>query len=70
TAPEYQTSAGQLVQLIVDEVDGQQTVECVFSTKMMAHRVVQDVSSLLQKRSSSGYGAVYYRTVTVAQMLG
>lgn len=70
TAPEYETSAGQLVQLFVDEVDGQQTVECTFSSKMMAHRVVQDVSSLLQKRSSSGYGAVYYRTVTVAQMLG
>lgn len=70
TAPEYETSAGQLVQLFVDEVDGQETVECVFSTKLMAHRVVQDVSSILQKRSSSGYGAVFYRTVTVAQMLG
>lgn len=70
TAPEYETSAGQLVQLFVDDVDGQETVECVFSTKMMAHRVVQDVSSILQKRSSSGYGAVYARTVTVAQMLG
>lgn len=70
TAPEYETSAGQLVQLFADEVDGQQTVECVFSTKLMAHRVVQDVSSILQKRSSSGYGAVYYRTATVAQMLG
>lgn len=70
TAPEYQTAAGQLVQLFADEVDGQETVECVFSTKLMAHRVVPDVSSLLQKRSSSGYGAVYYRTVTVAQMIG
>jgi hypothetical protein len=70
TAPEYETTAGQLVQLIVDDVEGVETVECVFSTKMMAHRVVQDVSSILQKRSSSGYGAVYKRTVTVAQMLG
>jgi Uncharacterized protein conserved in bacteria (DUF2184) len=70
TAPEYETAAGQLVQLIVDDVEGQKTVECVFSSKMMAHRVVQDVSSVLQKRSSSGYGTVFYRTVTVAQMLG
>lgn len=70
TAPEYETSAGQLVQLFADEVDGQETVECVFSSKMMAHRVIQAPSSLMQKRSSSGYGVMYYRTVTVAQMLG
>jgi hypothetical protein len=70
TAPEYETTAGQLVQLIVDEVEGQETVSCVFSTKMMAHRVVMDVSSFLQKRSSSGYGAVWWRTVTCAQMIG
>jgi hypothetical protein len=70
TAPEYETAAGQLVQLFVDEVDGQATVECVFSAKMMAHRVVQDVSSIVQKRSSSGFGAIFFRTLTVAQMLG
>lgn len=70
TAPEYETASGQLVQLFADEVDGQATVECVFSSKMMAHRVVPDVSSLMQKRSNAGYGAVYFRSVTVAQMLG
>lgn len=70
TAPEYETSAGQLVQLIVDEVDGQETLECAFSSKMMAHRVVQQASSIEQKRSSSGYGAIIYRPVLIAQMLG
>ncbi len=70
TAPEYRTAAGQLVQLFADEVDGQQTVEAAFSVKLMAHRVIQDVSSILQKRTSGGYGAIYYRPIMVAQMLG
>ena len=70
TAPEYETAAGQLVQLFCDEVDGEQTVECAFSVKMMAHRVVQDVSSLMQKRTSGGFGAIYRRPICVASMLG
>lgn len=70
TAPEYATSAGQLVQLIVDELDGEPTTECAFSVKMMAHRVIQSVSSLEQKRTSGGYGCIIRRPVLIAQMLG
>lgn len=70
TAPEYETSAGQLVQLIADEVDGQETVETAFSVKLMAHRVIQQVSSIEQKRTSGGYGTIWYRPVLCAQMLG
>jgi hypothetical protein len=70
TAPEYRTAAGQLVQLIADEVDGQQTVECAFSVKLMAHRVIQDVSSLMQKRTSGGYGAIWKAPLFSATMLG
>ena len=70
TAPEYETAAGQLVQLIVDKVDRRETVQCAFSVKMMAHRVVQQVSSLEQKRTSGGYGTIWYRPFLCAQMLG
>lgn len=68
TAPEYLTAAGQLVQLIVDELDGQKTVECAFSTKLMAHRVIPSVSSIEQKRTSGGFGTILYRPVLIAQM--
>lgn len=70
TAPEYQTAAGQLVQLIVEEKEGVRTAECVFSSKLMAHRMVVDSSSIKQKRSSGGFGTVIKRPAFFAQMLG
>jgi Uncharacterized protein conserved in bacteria (DUF2184) len=70
TAPEYETAAGQLVQLFADDVDGQKTVETAFSVKLMAHRVIQSVSSIEQKRTSGGFGSIVYRPLCFAQMLG
>jgi len=72
TAPEYgppYNAAGQLVQLIVEEVEGQRTVECAFSVKLMAHNMVVDSSSWRQKRTSGGYGAIWYRPNMCVQML-
>ena len=73
TAPEYgppYNAAGQLVQLIVEEVEGQRTVECAFSSKLMSHNMVTDTSSWKQKRSSGGYGTVWYRRFLQVSMLG
>jgi hypothetical protein len=67
--PPYST-AGQLVQLIVEELEGQRTVECAFSSKLMSHNMVVDTSSWRQKRSSGGYGAIWYRPMLVASMVG
>lgn len=72
TAPEYgppYNSAGQLVQLIVEEVEGHRSVECAYSTKLMAHNMVVDTSSWRQKRTSGGYGAIWYRQVMQVGML-
>jgi hypothetical protein len=70
TAVQYATASGQLVQLIAEEVDGQRTLECAFSSKMMAHMMVADTSSWKQKRSSGGYGTIIYRPFLIASMLG
>lgn len=70
TAPEYLTSSGQLVQLIAEEVDGQRTLEASFSVKMMAHNMVVNSSSWRQKRTSGGYGTIWYRPFLCSQMLG
>jgi hypothetical protein len=67
--PPY-SAAGQLVQLIAEEVEGQRTMECCFSSKLMAHNMVVDTSSWRQKRSSGGYGTVIYRPMFVASMVG
>lgn len=70
TAPEYSTSSGELVQMIVDEYEGQETVTCAFTEKLRAHAMVVGSSSFSQKKSQGTWGAVYYRPVFVAQMLG
>jgi hypothetical protein len=70
TAPEYSTTSGELVQLIVDEVDGQETLTAAFTEKMRAHAMVTDTSSFKQKKSQGTWGTVIFRPVYVASMLG
>lgn len=70
TAPEYTTLSGELVQLIADEIEGQRTVDTAFTEKMRAHPVVVQSSSYKQKKSQGTWGAIIYRPVFIAQMLG
>lgn len=70
TAVQYNTPAGQLVQLFVESLEGQPTAECAYSSKMMAHNMVVDTSSWKQKRSSGGYGTIIYRDFLFVSMLG
>lgn len=70
TAPEYTTTGGELVQLIVSDFEGQETLTAAFTEKMRAHSIVQDTSSWKQKKSSGTYGTVWFRPAMCAQMLG
>lgn len=70
TAPEYDTAAGGLVQLIVSNLDGQQTATCAFTEKLRAHPIVQGASSWKQKKSQGTWGTVIFRPLCIAQMLG
>jgi hypothetical protein len=70
TAPEYTTGGGELMQLIVDEFEGQKTADCVFTEKLRSHSVVTGLSSWTQKKSQGTAGCVIYRPAMIAQMLG
>ena len=70
TAPEYSTSSGELVQMIVDEYEGQETLTAAFTEKLRAHAMVVGSSSFSQKKSQGTWGTVIFRPVFVAQMLG
>lgn len=70
TAPEYATTSGNLVQLIVDEMEGQRTVSVAFTEKLRAHPIVIEMSSFKQKKSQGTFGAIVYRPFLIAQMLG
>ncbi len=70
TAPEYATGGGNLVQLILDEVEGVETTYCAFTEKMRAHPVIADMSAWKQKKSGGTWGAIIRRPIAIAQMLG
>jgi hypothetical protein len=70
TAPEYLTVSGELVQMIAEEVDGQETLTAAFTEKLRAHAMVVDTSSFKQKKSQGTYGTIIFRPIFVAQMLG
>jgi hypothetical protein len=69
-AVQYATPSGQLVQLIVENLEGVRTAECTFSEKMRAHQLVTLDSAWRQKRSSGTFGCVIKRAFLIASMLG
>lgn len=70
TAVEYTTVSGELVQLVVDKIDGQDVGYCSFTEKMRAHPVVTDLSAWKQKKSGGTWGGIIKQPLGVAQMLG
>lgn len=70
TAVEYETAAGELVQLICTSVNGQQTATTAFTEKMRAHAVVVGSSSWSQKKSQGTYGTVIFNTTAIASLIG
>lgn len=70
TAVEYATASGQLLQLIADEIEGQEVASCSFNEKMRAHSIVKDTSSFRQKKSGGTWGAIIKLPIGIAQMLG
>lgn len=68
-APEYDDSTKK-IQLIALDVDGTPTGEMAFSEKLVAGRLVPDLSSYRQKFMAGTYGCVVYRPVLVSTMTG
>lgn len=70
TAVQYQTTAGQLVQLIADNIRGQRTAETAYTAKMHAHAVIVGSSSWSQKKSQGSFGSIIYNPVAISSLLG
>ncbi len=70
TAPEYATSSGELVQLILDEMGGQRTATTAFTEKLRAHPVKIELSSFKQKVSQGTWGTIIFRPFLISQLLG
>jgi hypothetical protein len=61
---------GNLVQLIADDVEGQDTGYCAFNEKMRAHPIIRHLSSFQQKLTAGTWGAIIRMPSAFAQMLG
>lgn len=69
-APQFLSGTTYSCQLIVEEIEGQATVEIGFNEKMRSHRMVYGSSSARQKKTSGTEGAIIYRPIGIAQMSG
>jgi hypothetical protein len=63
-------AAGNFVQLIAEELDGQQTGYVAYSEKMRQHPVIRAMSSYRQKVTAGVWGAVIRVPVAFASMIG
>lgn len=62
--------AGNLVQLIADEIEGQDTGYCAFNEKLRAHPIIRALSSWKKKMTSGSWGAIWRMPMAQSQMVG
>lgn len=63
-------AAGNLVQLVVNEVAGQKTAFCAYNEKLRAHPIIREMSAFRQKKTSGTWGAIIRLPFAVASMVG
>lgn len=63
-------AAGNLVQLLVEEIEGQKTGYAAFAEKLRNHPIVREMSSFKQKATSASWGAIIRMPVAIASMVG
>lgn len=64
------SAAGEIVQLIADDVEGQETGYAAFNEKLRAGAIIRAESSFRQKLVQGSWGAIIRQPFAVAQMLG
>jgi hypothetical protein len=63
-------AGGNLIQMICENIEGQDTGYCSFNEKMRAFPIIQAMSSFKQKICAGTWGAVIRMPVAFSQMLG
>ena len=63
-------AAGNIIQLIAETLEGQDTGYCAFNEKLRTHGIVRDLSSFKQKLTQGTWGAIIRLPMAFAQMVG
>jgi hypothetical protein len=70
SVPQYSANGVNTIQLIAEEIDGQEVGYCAFTEKMRAHPVIPDLSSFQQKKSQGTWGSIILLPLAIATMTG
>jgi hypothetical protein len=70
TNPQGYSAAGNAMQLIVDEVQGQKVAYAAFNEKLRAHKIIPEPSAWMQKTTSGTWGTILRMPLGVTGMLG
>lgn len=70
SAVQYATGGGNLVQMILDDVEGQDVGYCAFNDKARSFPIVRNLSSWKKKTVSGTWGAIIRMPLGISQMLG
>lgn len=63
-------AGGNLVQMIAENLEGQETGYCSFNEKMRSHPIIRQLSSYKQKLTGGTWGAIIRMPVAFASMIG
>ena len=63
-------ASGNTVQMIVEELEGQDTGYCSFNERMRSHPIIRDMSSFRQKVTSGTWGAILRMPVAIVTLVG
>lgn len=64
------STIGNVIQLVVDKIDGQKVAYPAFNEKMRAHKIVPELSSWKQKYTAGTWGTILRMPLGCAGMLG
>ena len=70
TNPQGYSTAGNVMQLIADKIQGQTVAYCAYNEKLRSHKIVPQLSSWKQKQTSGTWGTILRSPMAVAGMLG
>ena len=68
--PQGYSAAGNAMQVIADEIQGQQVAYAAFNEKLRAHKIIPESSAWRQKMTSGTWGTILRMPLGVAGMLG
>lgn len=63
-------AGGNMIQLIAENVGGQDTGYCAFNEKLRTHPIIRQLSSFQQKATQGSWGAIIRQPFAIASMLG